>query len=84
MKCRRKLAETLIEALLSCIKALRSLKASAHDEGVGCVICELLVLNDVSAAIKHSCGHRVNDAWLICTLQGSDEIHVQSLKGTSE
>jgi hypothetical protein len=48
------------------------------------VICELLVLNDVATAIEHSSSHRVNDAWLICTLQGSDEIHALSLKGTSE
>jgi len=48
------------------------------------VIRELLVLNDVAAAIEHSGCHRVNDARLICTLQGSDEIHAQSLKGTSE
>jgi hypothetical protein len=47
------------------------------------VICELLVLNDVSAAVKHSSSHRMNNAWLICALQGSDEIHVQSLKGFS-
>jgi hypothetical protein len=48
------------------------------------VISELLVLDDIAAAIKHSSGHRVNDAWLICTLQGSDEIHALSLKETSE
>jgi hypothetical protein len=48
------------------------------------VIRELLVLNDVSTAIKYGSSHRMNDAWLIRTLQGSDEIHAQSLKGTSE
>ena len=59
-------------------------QASAHHKGIGGVIRKLLVLNDVAAAIEHSTRHRVNDAGLICTLQGSDEIHAQSLKGTSE
>jgi hypothetical protein len=44
----------------------------------------LLVLNDVAAAIEHSRSHSMNDAWLIGALQGSDEIHAVSLKGTSE
>jgi hypothetical protein len=63
---------------------LSGLKAGTHHKGICCVIRELLVLDDVAAAIKHSSGHRVNDAWLIRTLQGSDEIHVLSLKETSE
>jgi hypothetical protein len=45
------------------------------------VICELLVLNDVAAAIKHGSSHGMNDAWLIRTLQGSDEIHARKFKG---
>jgi hypothetical protein len=48
------------------------------------VISELLVLDDVSAAIEDSSSHRMNDARLIGALQGSDEIHARSLKGTSE
>jgi len=47
------------------------------------VIRELLVLNDIAVAVKDGSGHCVNDAWLIRTLQGSDEIHVLSLKVTS-
>jgi hypothetical protein len=45
------------------------------------VISELLVLDDVATAIENSSGHRMNDAWLICTLQGSDEIHGRKFKG---
>jgi hypothetical protein len=48
------------------------------------VISELLVLDDIAAAIEHSSGHRVNNAWLISALQGSDEIHAASLRETSE
>jgi hypothetical protein len=81
MKCRRKLTEALIEAGMRCVDSLRCLKASAHHKGICGVISELLVLDDVSTAIEHGCGHCMNDAWLICTLQGSDEIHVRQFKG---
>jgi acid stress-induced BolA-like protein IbaG/YrbA len=47
------------------------------------VISELLVLDDIATTIEHCSRHRMNDAWLISTLQGSDEIHALSLKGTS-
>jgi hypothetical protein len=63
---------------------LRGLKTSAHHEGIGGGVGELLVLNDVAAAIEHSRSHGMNDAWLIGALQGSDEIHALSLKVTSE
>jgi hypothetical protein len=48
------------------------------------MICELLILDDVAAAVKYGSCHRMDNAWLISTLQGSDEIHTQSLKVTSE
>jgi hypothetical protein len=73
-----------MQALLCFIEPLSCFKASAHDKGVGRSVSELLVLNDVAAAIKDGSGHRVNDAWLIGALQGSDEIHAMSLKETSE
>ena len=70
--------------LLCRIESLTCFKASTHHKGIGGGVSELLILNDVAAAIEHSSGHRVNDAWLIGALQGSYEIHAMSLKETSE
>jgi hypothetical protein len=75
--------EPIVKALMGGIDTLRRFKTSAHDECIGGVICELLVLDDISTAIEYGSRHCMNDAWLICTLQGSDEIHVPSLKATS-